>query len=72
MKNMQTEGFHLSTTSTKPLRKRLMERLCLIIIYLAFAVIIILAIPMCLFLGAIVTVWSAADKIVKVIQKYSQ
>lgn len=69
---MQNENFQIISVSPKSRKKRLTEKLCSLIVYIALAVILILAIPLCLLFGSIIAVWSVTDKIVKVLQKYSQ
>ena len=49
-------------------KKRIPQLVCSAITYFALAVIVLLAIPMCLILGAIGGVWSVTDKIVRAIE----
>lgn len=42
--------------------------LCSAIMYLALAIIVLLAIPMCLLLGVIAGVWTITDKLIRVIE----
>ena len=45
------------------------QLLCSAIVYLALAVIVLLAIPMCLFLGGIAGVWILTDKLIRSIER---
>lgn len=49
-------------------KKRISQLACSVIMYFALAVIVLLAIPMCLLLGAIGSIWSVADKMVRAIE----
>lgn len=69
---MQNEDFQIAPVSSKTRKRQSIEKLCSFIMYISLAIIVILAIPMCLFLGLIIVVWSVADKIVKVLQKCNQ
>lgn len=69
---MQNEDFQIVPVSSKTRKRQSIEKLCSFIMYISLAIIVILAIPMCLFLGLIIVVWSVADKIVKVLQKCNQ
>lgn len=69
---MQNEDFQIVPVSSKTKKRHSIEKLCSLIMYISLAIIVILAIPMCLFLGLIIVVWSVADKIVKVLQKCNQ
>lgn len=64
---MQTEHLQLVQTGacTGKCRKPGAERLRTAIVYAALVVIAVLAVPMCIFLGAIMLVWSLADKIIQ-------
>lgn len=50
-------------------KKRLTQFACTVITYFALAVIVLLAIPMCLLIGAIGGIWTVADKIVRAIEQ---
>lgn len=50
-------------------KKRISHLVCSGITYFALAVIILLAIPMCLLIGAIGGIWTVADKIVRAIEQ---
>lgn len=54
--------------ATNTRKKRSSQFLCSAITYVALAIIILLAIPMCLLIGAIGCVWSVTDKIVRTIE----
>lgn len=49
-------------------KKRISQLVCSVIMYFALAVIVLLAVPMCLLLGVIGSIWSAADKMIRAIE----
>ena len=51
--------------ASKNRKKAVSEKLSTAIIYIALVIIAILAIPVCICIGAIVIVWTLADKIVR-------
>ena len=50
-------------------KKHISHLVCSVITYFAFAVIILLAIPTCLLIGAIGGIWTVSDKIVRAIEQ---
>lgn len=50
------------------MKKRVSQLARSVSMYFALAVIVLLAIPMCLLLGAIGGTWSVADKIIRAIE----
>lgn len=67
---MQTESVQLDIlpSSEHRYRKQISQFLCSAIMYLALGIIVFLTIPMCLFLGAIVGVWTVTDKLIRIIE----
>lgn len=60
---------HVTLVPAKNTRKkRSSQFLCSAITYFALAIIILLAIPMCLLIGAMGCIWSVTDKIVREIE----
>ena len=49
-------------------KKRITQLVCSVIIYFALAVIVLLAVPVCLLLGAIGGVWAVTDKMIRAIE----
>ena len=46
-----------------------MRKLNAVLVYGSVSMIIVLAVPMCLFLGAIMIVWNITDKLVRRLEK---
>lgn len=49
-------------------KKRISQLFCSVIMYFALAVIVLLAVPMCLLLGAIGSIWLVADRMIWAIE----
>lgn len=67
MKNELTPRITLVPAENKR-KKRISQFVCSVVTYFALTVIALLAIPMCLLIGAIGGVWSLTDKIVRAIE----
>ena len=56
------------TSAEHKRKKRIPQFVCPVIMYFALAVIVLLAVPMCLLLGAIGGVWSVTDKMIRAVE----
>lgn len=68
MNDESTSYIALVPTENKR-KKRIPQFVCSVITYFSLAVIVLLAIPLCLLIGAIGGIWTVTDKIVCVIER---
>lgn len=69
MKNDEDNVSFQRFIASKASKKNVSAKLSALIIYFALVIIGFLAIPMCVFLGAIIIIWSIADKIVRWLER---